>query len=176
MHVINPANLSVVKTISEDNEGNPLNNVGSSGGAANMSRSWNDAVLAQVNYMLQLTSETFSECRYLGWHCTRYDMHLQDPSPNVNKSYLFVNEGDVYPGPGNLTHSYVTVIDTSTATVSTGRAGRLRLHSTPLQPGVCLAFRMPQNLLQLTNCMAFVYMVCLPEATACIKCQLQLHV
>ena len=59
MHVINPANLSVVKTISEDNEGNPLNNVGSSGGAANMSRSWNDAVLAQVHYMLQLTSETF---------------------------------------------------------------------------------------------------------------------
>ena len=44
---------------------------------------------------------------------------LQDPS--LNKSYLFVNEGDVYPGPGNQTHSYVTVIDTSTATVSTCR-------------------------------------------------------
>lgn len=120
MHVINPANLSVVKTTREDQEGSPLNSVGSTGGAANMPRSWNDAVLAQVTYKLHLTFNTFFEWRSLGWHRTTVYMHLQDPSPNVNKSYLFVNEGDVYPGPGNLTHSYVTVIDTSTATVSTG--------------------------------------------------------
>lgn len=45
------------------------------------------------------------------------EVYLQDPS--LNKSYLFCNEGDVYPGPGNETHSYVTIIDTTTATVST---------------------------------------------------------
>ncbi|KAL3150830.1 hypothetical protein ABBQ32_000588 [Trebouxia sp. C0010 RCD-2024] len=87
VHVINPANLSVVTTITQDQDGNTLSNVGSNGGAANISRSWNDAVLAE------------------------------DPSPSVNKSYIFVNEGDVYPGPGNSTHSYVTVIDTSTAQI-----------------------------------------------------------
>lgn len=43
----------------------------------------------------------------------------QDPSGN--KSYLFINEGDAYPGPGNQTHSYVTVIDTSTAEVRPAR-------------------------------------------------------
>ncbi|KAL0017780.1 hypothetical protein WJX77_011291 [Trebouxia sp. C0004] len=37
--------------------------------------------------------------------------------PSVNKSYLFINEGDVYPGPGNQTHSYITVIDTSSAEI-----------------------------------------------------------
>ncbi|DBA84773.1 TPA: hypothetical protein ACH3X1_005812 [Trebouxia sp. C0004] len=85
VHVINPVNLSVVKTITQDQDGNTLSNVGSYGGGPNISRSWNDAVLAE--------------------------------DPSLNKSYLFVNEGDVYPGPGNQTHSYVTVIDTSTATV-----------------------------------------------------------
>ena len=40
---------------------------------------------------------------------------VQDPATNI--SYLFVNEGDVYPGPANLTHSYVTIIDTTSATV-----------------------------------------------------------
>nr|QOL01286.1 putative extracellular protein TR9_087 [Trebouxia lynnae] len=85
VHVINPSNLSVVKTIEQDQDGNTLSNVGANGGGANISRSWNDAVLAE--------------------------------DPSLNKSYLFVNEGDVYPGPGNQTHSYVTVIDTSTATI-----------------------------------------------------------
>ena len=50
VHVISPANLSVAKTISQDQDGNTLSNNGSSGGAANISRSWNDAVLAEVIY------------------------------------------------------------------------------------------------------------------------------
>ena len=49
VHVINPANLSVVKTITEDQDGNPLSNEGAYGGGANISRSWNDAVLADVS-------------------------------------------------------------------------------------------------------------------------------
>lgn len=48
VHVINPSNLSVVKTIVQDQDGNTLSNVGANGGGANISRSWNDAVLAQV--------------------------------------------------------------------------------------------------------------------------------
>lgn len=75
-------------------------------------------------------------------------MHLQDPSPTVNKSYLFVNEGDVYPGPGNLTHSYVTVIDTSTATVSTVTGQVFQVCAIkPLEPGICYGFTYPQQIL-----------------------------
>ena len=55
VHVINPANLSVVKTISQDQDGYTLSNIGSSGGAANISRSWNDAVLAEVIYSFVLS-------------------------------------------------------------------------------------------------------------------------
>lgn len=49
VHVINPVNLSVVTTITKDQDGNTLSNYGAYGGAANTSRSWNDAVLAQAS-------------------------------------------------------------------------------------------------------------------------------
>ena len=47
--MINPVNLSVVTTITKDQDGNTLSNYGAYGGAANTSRSWNDAVLAQAS-------------------------------------------------------------------------------------------------------------------------------
>ena len=121
VHVINPANLSIVKTITRDQDGNTLSNVGANGGGSNISRSWNDAVLARVRVRcaagrsprscIQQHEEFKLHVKLLHTFCA-----VQDP--NVNKSYLFVNEGDVYPGPGAQTHSYVTVIDTSTAMVS----------------------------------------------------------
>ncbi len=40
---------------------------------------------------------------------------MQDSSRSL--SYLFVTEGDVYPGPGNAQHSYVTVLNTNTRKV-----------------------------------------------------------
>ena len=48
VHLINPANLSVMKTITRDQDGNTLSNVGAEGGGFNISRSWNDVVLARV--------------------------------------------------------------------------------------------------------------------------------
>ena len=57
VHVVNPVNLSVVKTITQDQDGNTLSNVGSYGGGLNISRSWNDAVLAEVSLSVVIPCE-----------------------------------------------------------------------------------------------------------------------
>ena len=50
IYVVDPSNLTTVDIISTDQDGKTLSNVGANGGSASMSRSWNDAVLAQVNH------------------------------------------------------------------------------------------------------------------------------
>lgn len=48
IQVVDPSNLTLVTNITRDQDGQPLNNEGANGGSASTSRSWNDAVLAQV--------------------------------------------------------------------------------------------------------------------------------
>ena len=85
VHVINPANLSVVKTISQDQDGNTLSNNGSSGGAANISRSWNDAVLAEVIFSFIISTlrpfESGLMWRVFNRLCTCRTLALMSTSP-----------------------------------------------------------------------------------------------
>ena len=46
--IINPANLSIVATITKDQSGAPLTNAGSDGNPVNQSRTWNDGVFLEA--------------------------------------------------------------------------------------------------------------------------------
>ena len=120
IHIINPSNLSVVANITRDNLGAPLTNNGSIGGDSSTSRTWNDAVLVEVDSS-PLPKNGSTTCAVSCPKAKSLEIFqdlrlLQNPSLGIRQ--VFVNEGDVYQYSNGSQYSYVSVIDTVSQTVS----------------------------------------------------------
>lgn len=110
IHFVNAGSLQVVKTITQDQSGQPLTNAGSVGSPVNTSRTWNDAAFLQVG----LCTSWLPLPVLLQRELTHRGSCVQDPT----YAYVFVNEGDIYQDQNGTEYSYVTVIDTISQDVS----------------------------------------------------------